>query len=89
MTATDRDRDSYTDRFAATDPPVVMWPYALPPTELDMEAPHLHVYLVVDGRGVSWASTDRNRAHEYARNAGGVVARLPVVGDYRNHKEDH
>lgn len=73
-------------------PPPTVWP-DVPAPEVDAEAPHLHVYLVVDahkggGRSaIGWAGTDRNRAHDYARNTGGVVARLPVVGDYRKEND--
>lgn len=79
----------YADRMAATNPPPVIWQYAVPPTELDMEAPHLSVYLVIyEWGGIGWTGTDRNRAHEFARHAHSVVARLPVVGDYRRERND-
>lgn len=73
--------------------PPVTWPYR-PTTfdQLDSEAGHIHVYLVLGTSGpsgtmpVGWSGTDRDRAHEYARNVGGVVARIPVVGDYRSEE---
>lgn len=71
----------------------VTWPDMSAPEPLDAEAPNLYVYLVIDARphgqsgGIGWAGTDRDRAHEYARHTQGVVARLPVVGDYRNEEQ--
>jgi len=49
------------------------------------QTPSQDVYLVVyDRGGIGWAGTDRDRAHEFARNTASVVARLPVVADYRS-----
>jgi hypothetical protein len=43
-----------------------------------------YVYLVIyDRGGIGWAGTDEERAYEYALHTGSVVARLPVVADYR------
>ena len=41
-------------------------------------------YLAVHDNHIGWAGTDRDRAHEYARNTGAVVVALPVEADYRN-----
>lgn len=42
------------------------------------------VYLVVyDRGGIGWAGTDEQAAHEHARATESVVARLPIVADYR------
>lgn len=44
------------------------------------------VCLVIDSRGhqLSYATLDPDRAHEYARNIGGVVVELPTTADYRD-----
>jgi hypothetical protein len=46
--------------------------------------PIAYAYLVAyaEGGRVNWAGVDRERAHELARNTGGLVCELPVVGDY-------
>lgn len=51
-----------------------------------MTAPEAAVLLVVDPRGrqLSYATLNQDRAHEYARNIGGVVVELPITADYRN-----
>lgn len=47
------------------------------------------VCLVIDpsGHKLSYATLTPDRAHEYARNIGGVVAELPITADYRNQPE--
>ncbi len=40
-----------------------------------------HVYLVIDPTGGPVRSFPRERAYEYARNTGSVVARVGVVSD--------
>jgi len=49
-----------------------------PPTDF---ATGDNVYIVVDPAGGPVRSFPRERAFEYARNTGGLVARLPVVSD--------
>lgn len=44
----------------------------------------MKVYLVIDPHsGLGPAVLDCDRAHEYARNTGGMVVEVPVVADYR------
>lgn len=47
------------------------------------------VYLVVyaEGGAVGWAGANRDRAHELARNTGGLVCLLPVLADYRPQED--
>lgn len=52
-----------------------------------MTAPEATVCLIVGPGhgGLTRANLDPDRAHEYARNIGGVVAELPITADYRDH----
>lgn len=78
------------DRHTATWPPDAQgspvdrwWRDDKPPHPVQPTAGH--VYLVVDhgGGGIVWVGTDHDRAREFARNTGCVVAQLPIAADYR------
>lgn len=51
------------------------------PRPLAYFEPRDHVYLVIDPRGGPVQSFPRERAYEYARNTGSIVARVEVVSD--------
>jgi len=47
-----------------------------------------YTYLAMGATGqILLATTDASRAHELAQNVGGMVVRVPVVGDYRDGDE--
>ncbi|HEY0696756.1 MAG TPA: hypothetical protein VGD43_02995 [Micromonospora sp.] len=55
-----------------------------PPNAFDAAIPNLDAYLVIlDRGGIGYAGPDRGYAHKYASHTGGLVVKLPVVGDYR------
>lgn len=60
-----------------------------PPNAFDAAIPGLFAYLAIyDRGGIGWAGTDRDLAHEYASHTGGLVVKVPVVGDYRTAAND-
>lgn len=62
--------------------PECTYPYAPDTVVADQYA-----YLVISDRVIGWATIDRERAHEYARNTGSVVVQVPIVADYRQPAE--
>lgn len=46
------------------------------------EQPAVHLVIIQPG-GLFGAYLDEERAHEAARNVEGVVAAVPITGDYR------
>lgn len=45
-------------------------------------------YIVITDTGVSLATMDPARAHEFARTVEAVVVEVPVIADYRQPTED-
>jgi hypothetical protein len=49
---------------------------------------HIHLVLLPDRAGLYGAWLDREVAHKRAKFIGGVVAEVPITGDYRDRQED-